>query len=66
MPGKAKTGVPTLVKISTLLCKALSKFGPHLYRWYPDSTALHVAIAAAQVACAELERELEKVREYGD
>jgi len=66
MPGKVKTGVPTLMTISLLLCRALGKFAPTLYRLYPDNTALLVALAAAQTACAELNRVLEQVREYGD
>jgi hypothetical protein len=66
MGGKAKTGIPTLLKISLLMCSALGKFAPTIYRLYPDNTALQVALAAAQTACAELNRVLEQVREYGD
>jgi hypothetical protein len=63
---RKKTGVPTLVKTSTALCRALDKYAWVITKLYPDNTALAVALATAQVACQELRNELEKVREYGD
>jgi len=63
---RKKTGIPTLVNTSTALCRALDKYAWVITHLYPDNTALQVALAAATVACQELRKELEKVREYGD
>jgi hypothetical protein len=63
---KKRDGVPTLLKLAKLSCKALTKFTPYLTVKYSSNPALLAALAAAQGACAVLDNELEKVREYGD
>ena len=63
---RSRDGVPTLLKIANLLCRALAKFGPGIVVKYADNPALLAAYAAAQAACASLNSELAKVREYGD
>ena len=61
-----RTGVPTLMDIASRMCKLIVAFAPIIRRVYPDSTALHLALDSALVACQALHEELETVREYGD
>lgn len=60
------TGVPTLYRVTRILCIAVAKFRPLIYRLYPSNTALHVALEAASVACGTFMTELDAVRDYGD
>jgi len=60
-----RTGVPSLIKVAKELCRLILAFGPIIVRAYPESTALHVAMAAAQAACQTFHEELEKVKEIG-
>lgn len=60
------TGVPTLYKLTRLLCLAVTKFRPLIYSNFPENTALHVALEAASVACATFLTELVGVRDWGD
>jgi len=61
-----RTGVPTLMKYAEKLCRTLIKYASVIQVVYPDETALHLALAAALLACSNLFTELAKVREYGD
>lgn len=61
-----RTGVPSLIDVASELCRLVSKYGTIIITLYPESTALHAALAAATAACSELEEELQKVRETGD
>lgn len=61
-----RTGVPSLIRITAILCRLITKFETVIKTQYPSNTALHVALEAALVACAALAVELENVREYGD
>jgi hypothetical protein len=63
---RVRNGVPTLAKIANIMCRALAKFSPFIVSQYGDNAALLAALAAAQAACATLDTELEKVRNYGD
>jgi hypothetical protein len=63
---RAKTGIPTLLDASKVLCRALSKFAPYIRTLYPDNTALQAALDAAEAACSALTEALEAVRDYGD
>jgi hypothetical protein len=63
---KQKTGVPTLMQVSKRMCDAVSRFTPAIYRHYSTNAALLAALAAAQAACAVLQAELAKERDYGD
>jgi hypothetical protein len=62
----AKTGVPSLQNVAKELCRLVLKFEPILVVVYATNPALLTALAAAGAACRELEKELAKVREYGD
>jgi hypothetical protein len=64
--GSAQQGIPTLSNLSYKLCRALGKFAPILTVTYASNPALLAALAAAQAACAELNKELRKERDYGD
>jgi hypothetical protein len=61
-----RDGVPTLQKWAKRLCAALTKFTPYLITKYSGNATLIAALTAAQAACATLNIELEKVRDYGD
>jgi hypothetical protein len=61
-----RTGVPTLMKTAKALCRALNAFTPLLTVIYYDNTVLLAVLEAAIITCADLQRELAKVREYGD
>lgn len=61
-----RTGVPTLMKWATFLCRAIAKFTPVIAAAFPENTALLAALAAANTACQQLNAELAQVREYGD
>lgn len=60
------TGVPTLYRLTRLLCMAVSKFRPLIYLYFPENSALHAALEAASGACAVFLAELVDVRDYGD
>lgn len=53
-----RTGMPTMLKIAYRLCNLISKYGDIIYAAYPEATALHAALAAAQVACNALRQEI--------
>lgn len=61
-----RTGVPTMHKLTRLLCIAIAKFRPIIYKLYPDNTVLLAALETASVACAAFLAQLELVRDYGD
>lgn len=61
-----RTYVPTLMRIARKLCFYVTLATPTILRLYPDATALHNALAAANAACAVLHEELAKVQEFGD
>lgn len=63
---RTRVGIPTLLLLSTALCRALTKFGHLIEEKYPDNAALLAALAAANAACSILIPELYKVREWGD
>lgn len=60
-----RTGIPSLIQVSKVLCELLVHFSPIIRRLYPSNTALHAALAAAEAACAVLRDELEAQREIG-
>lgn len=61
-----RTGIPTILWTAQELCRLINKFTPTIKRLYPDNTALHAALAAANAACAVLVEEASEEREYGD
>ena len=61
-----RTGVPSLMTVAEKMCRLLTKYAHIIQVVYPESQALHVALAAALSACSVLLTELAKVREYGD
>lgn len=61
-----RTGVPSLMWVATRMCSLLAKFTPVIIVAFPESTALHTALAGATTACSALNVELAKVRDYGD
>ena len=61
-----RTGASTLNTLAKRMCLLTVRFAPLIRRAFPDNTALHLAIDAANAACAALSIELEKVIEYGD
>jgi hypothetical protein len=65
-PMTQRTGVPTLINTASKMCKIILLFSPTIRRIYPDAVVLHLALETAMAACGELEKELEKVRAYGD
>lgn len=62
----AKTGIPTLHDLAASMCKYLTKYSALIAFLHSENTALIAALAAAKLACAELEAELLGVRDYGD
>jgi len=60
-----RTGVPSLITVAKRMCDLITRFSPIIQRLYPENTALHAALAAANSACAVLHLQLEEVREYG-
>lgn len=61
-----RTGIPTMLEIATRLCRFITKYQGVIQTRYPDSAALHAALAAALVACAALQVELAAHKEWGD
>lgn len=53
-----RNGMPTMLKVAYKLCTLISKYADIIYLQYPSSTALHAALAAAQVACNALRQEI--------
>jgi len=61
-----RNGVPSMLKIATVLCRLIVKFTPVLLVQYPTNTALQAALASANAACTALSAQLALVREMGD
>lgn len=61
-----RTGVPSLIHFTSKVCSLITDYGSVIKILYPNNTALHLALDAALVACAELNKELIEVRETGD
>lgn len=61
-----RTGLTTLMKLAINMCTAVGKFTPLIQAYYPNSTALHAALASANAACAVLAAEAEAVLPVGD
>lgn len=59
----ARTGIPSILRITLELCRLLSKFSPVLSVRYAGNPALLAALASAQAACGVLAQEAAKVRE---
>lgn len=47
-----------MLKVAYTLCRLISKYSDVIYLAYPESTALHAALAAAQIACNALRQEI--------
>lgn len=56
-----RTGLTTLMNLARGMCTAVGKFTPFIQAAYPDSTALHAALASANAACAVLAQEADEV-----
>lgn len=56
-----RTGLTTLMNLATKMCTLIGKFTPIIQTVYPDSTALHAALASANAACAVLAAEADEV-----
>lgn len=61
-----RTGIPSIILVAQELCRLIVKFTPVIQALYPNRSALHAALAAANAACAELVAEAAAVRELGD
>lgn len=61
-----RNGVPTLLKISRVMCRYVAVFSPGLRTAFASNAALLVALTAAETACGLLVEELEAIKEYGD
>lgn len=62
----ARNGIPSILQIAQRLCQLVVKFTPIITAQYPSNAALQAALAAANVACAELAAQAALVRQYGD
>lgn len=62
----SRTYVPTLIEIAQQMCKYIVIGAPIIRRLYPNNALLLAALDAALLACQELEKELQAVREIGD
>jgi hypothetical protein len=60
-----RTGVYSLRKVAHEMCRLITKFTPVIIAVFPESTALHAALEAANSACALLDQELAEVQEVG-
>lgn len=66
MPSVRRTGLTKIRNLALLLCTTIGAFEPLIKRVYPNSTALHVALEAVNVACAELVLRADAVLPDGD
>lgn len=60
-----RQGFFSIRKTARLLCGFIFKFTPYIIRLYPEATALHAALAAANAACEVLVQEIDEVAEPG-
>lgn len=61
-----RSGLRTLRNLAYRMCQLVAISTPAIKRAYPDSTALYVALDAANLACAALVAEADLVLEVGD
>lgn len=60
-----KIGFYSLRKTARSLCKYVFMFAPIIRQTYPNSTALHAALAAAEAACHALVEQIDLVAPQG-
>lgn len=60
-----RIGFYTLGRLAQQMCKYIVKFTPAIRSVYPDNTLLLAALEAANVACAELEKQISLQAEPG-
>jgi len=51
-----RDGLRSIQRVARLLCRLIFVFSPIIQRKFPNNPALLTALAAALVACEELER----------
>lgn len=61
-----RTGLTNIRFIAEKLCKAVALSDPLIRRIYPDNTALHTALDAANIACQVLVAEANAQLPVGD
>lgn len=66
MPSVRRTGLTKIRDLAEVLCRLIGGFTPIIKRIYPDSTALHNALDACNVACLVLVQEADAVLPVGD
>lgn len=54
-----RTGLTTLRALTYQICRLIVKWSPTIKTVYPSSTALHVALETASVACETLLEEID-------
>jgi len=65
-PRRAKrTGLTSIRDLAQKLCRLVSVFTPIIRRVFPDSPELHIALDAANAACAALVAEADKTLDKG-
>ena len=62
----SRTGIPSLQKVAKASCDLIARYGTVIRLVGNQDPALIAALEAAQAACAVLDSELEKIRDYGD
>lgn len=60
-----RTGVPSLMKVAREMCRLITKFSPVIAQYFPGSTGVQAALAAANAACAALHDALMEIQEEG-
>lgn len=63
--GLRRTGLTTLRQLAYRMCRLIAKFDPIIRKVYPDATELHLALEAANTACALLVSESDDVLPAG-
>ena len=61
-----RTGLPTTQKTAKVLCQLIARHSDTILILANNDPAVSAALAAALAACAVLDEELEKYRQYGD
>lgn len=61
-----RTGLRSIRELAYQLCRLITAFTPLIKRIYPDNTALHTALEAANIACATLVEEADNQLPIGD
>lgn len=61
-----RSGLPTLLELAKKMCRIIVTFTPAIQKLYGENAALMAALAAANVACHELEQEISEAVLPGD